>query len=69
MKITDKRVGGTKYFCMLNVGDAFEYDGEIHMKVGTDVNEINVINLSNASTEYFDREDEVVPVNCELIIS
>lgn len=68
MKITDNRGDTFVSFGSLNNGDVFEYENALHMKLPLNGG-INAVRLCDAILYCFASNHQVIPVNCELVIS
>lgn len=51
----------------IEVGDCFEYDGEIFMAV-EELPNVNAFNLTKKKNEYFSYDAQVIPVDVSVIV-
>ena len=71
MEIKDVRSEINSSFANLSLGDVFEYDGAILMKieeVKQGCCDFNAIYLKDGDLEHFDQEDKIVPLVVQLRI-
>lgn len=73
MTITDKRVELKYKFDELDVGDVFMYNGIVYMKIDPIFNmsmlEKNAINMRYAELCFINKNEDVIEVDAELIIT
>ena len=70
MKIVDLRTLGRVMFGELEVGDLFEFDGDVFLRtetLETDCNEINCAKL-DGELGWFSSDEEITPLNAELVL-
>jgi hypothetical protein len=70
MNVIDQRGGKTVKFSEVEVGDMFEINGVVSIKIEpNDTQESqNSFNLNENQTEYINADDEVLKLNCTLLI-
>lgn len=73
MTITDNRTRNLIRFNQLDIGDCFEVEGRIYMRVYPAYEEnggghFNAVSLNSGETDYFDGGATVAPLNTHLVI-
>lgn len=72
MKITKTKTAKKIFFAELDYGDVFIFNNNYYLKIPTaainDFDLLNAIKLSEWNYDWIEEEDEVIPVETELII-
>lgn len=66
-----RKENGNHLFCEVNVGEVFEYDDSVFMKIGetsSDCITCSAICLEDGIIMYFEGNEEIRPVNADIVI-